>query len=452
MSNQLITSDFLEPDWESQPAGAIHLSPEQMRQAAHWSQIVLKPEQQWQVYLNALALLGFEQWLHQRAPELMLTDEQCSIHHPIYASLINATYNLQVGEFKLCILAIGSLTDTQVSLPRAVLDLPEFAAHWYVLVEVLEECEQARIYGCFSYDSLTRQANSLSIEELTIELDWNYAVPIERFTLEPDDLLLNLRCLDPQAVSLPIASQASHLANHLGSEAKAMLKKKITAVLPQLRSQKRQLWQVLTWDEGTTLLRSPDLVDWFSSELMTRSAHQSAINTAFWLREQLDAAAQALSLMLMPSAISAFRSLRGLEGIRADLDAGGIQIPPEARGTYQDLQGENRDLRLYSFVWTIPASPPSPALGSASSSAQDAEWVLLIVLGAQPDARPPFGVKLEVRDTVQVLVEEILEERSNNSYLYAQVISGWNEKFQITISLNQATITTLLYEFEPEEV
>ena len=47
-----------------------------------------------------------------------------------------------------------------------------------------------------------------------------------------------------------------------------MLKKKITAVLPQLRSQKRDLWQVLTWDEGATLLSSPDLMSWLSSALM----------------------------------------------------------------------------------------------------------------------------------------------------------------------------------------
>jgi len=437
-------SEFLEPDWESQPSGMIDLLPEQMRQAADWSQSIPKPEQQWQVYLNALALLGFEQWLHQRAPELILTDEQCSIHYPSYASLINGVYNLQVGAFKLCILAIGSLSDTQVSIPRAVLDLPEFSAHWYVLVEVLEEYEQARVCGCFSYDSLTRQPNSLSLEELSIELDWNYAVPLERFTLEPDGLLLNLRCLDPQAVPLLITSQP----NNLGTEAKAIVKKKITAVLPQLRSQKRDLWQVLTWDEGTTLLRSPDLMDWLSSELITQPAHRVVINTAFWLREQLDAAAQALSLMLMPSAVSALRSLRGLEGIRADLATGGIQIPPEARGTYQDLQWENRDLRLYSFVWTIPVSPPR----SVSRSAQGTEWVLLLILGAQPDARPPFGVKLEVRDTAQVLVEEILEECSNNSYLYAQVMGDWNEKFQVTISLDQLTVTTAIYEFEPEIV
>ena len=76
-----------------------------------------------------------------------------------------------------------------------MLDLPEFAAHWYVLVEVLEESEQAQIHGCFSYDRLASDA-------LAVELDWNYTVPLERFTLNSDALLLNLRCLNPQAISL----------------------------------------------------------------------------------------------------------------------------------------------------------------------------------------------------------------------------------------------------------
>ena len=140
----------------------------------------------------------------------------------------------------------------------------------------------------------------------------------------------------------------------------------------------------------------------------------------------------------MPSTASAFRNLRGLEGVRADLEAKGIPVPPEARGTYQDIQWDNLDLRLHMLVWT-PAQ------------IDDTEWALLLVLGAQPDARPPFGVKLEVKDTTQVLVEEVLEESSNNSYLYAQVIGDWNEQFQITISLNQEVITTLLYSFEPDE-
>ncbi|MBD3884702.1 DUF1822 family protein [Phormidium tenue FACHB-886] len=427
-----ITSEFLEPlDWESQPSGLISLSSAQIQQAMAWSQPIANLEQQWQTYLNALALLSVEQWLHQRAPELVLTDEQCSIRSPIYASLINAVSNLQVGEFKLCILSIGSLTDSQISVPRAVLDLPEFAAHWYVLVEVLEENEQARVWGCFSHDSITQQSDSLPIEP-----DWNYTVPLRWFRLEPDGLLLSLRCLDPRAIALPFATPSAPAAETI-----LALKKKITAVLPQLRSQQRTLWQVLTWDEGARLLKSRDLMNWLSSELIVQSAaSQAVINAAFWLRDQLDTAAQALSLMLMPNAVSAFRSLRGLEGIRADLAAGGIQIPPEAQGTYQDLQWENLDLRLHTFVWTIPAS--------ASDSA--AEWVLLIVLGAQPNARPPFGIKLEVRDTAQILVEETLEERSNNSYLYAQVIDQWNEQFQITISLNQAIISSLIYEFNPE--
>lgn len=434
MSNLPMTSEFADLlDWETQPGGEVTLLPAHIQQASRWSQSVQDPEQQWQVYLNGLALLGFEQWLHQRAPELTFTDQQCSIRQPLYASLINAVCQLQVGEFKVCVLAIGSLTDTQFSLPRAVLDLPEFAAHWYVWVEVLEELEQVRVQGGCSYDDLAQQADSLPVE-----LDWHYALPLQHI-LEPDALLLGLRCLEPGSIVLPIAQATAQ------PESQATLQKKIAAVLPQLRSQKRTLWQVLTWAEGSLLLSSPELSRWLASELMPQPAiGRAAINAACWLRDQLDSTAQALSLMLMPNTMSAFRSARGLDGVRADLAAGGIEIPTAARGTYQDLQWGNLDLRLYTIIWTIPAAAPTRP--------GDEEWVLLLVLGAQPNARPPFGVKLEVRDQTQVLVEEVLDERRNNSYLYAQVIGEWNEQFQITLSLNQAIITTLIYEFEPETV
>jgi Protein of unknown function (DUF1822) len=429
MSNLPITptADLL---WESQSPSTLTVSPEQIQKAIRWSQPIADLEQQWQVYLNGLALLGCEQWLHHRAPELPISDGQCSIHQPIYASLINAVCHLQVGAFKVCVLAIGSLTDTQFSLPRAVLDLPKFAAHWYVWVEVLEESEAVRVHGCLSYDRLSQLP-------LAIESDWHYTLPLQQ-TLDPDALLLGLRCLDPQAMALPAPSV------ELQSQTKTTLQNKIAAVLPQLRSQKRTLWQVLTWDEGATLFQSSDLMNWFASELMPASLGRTVINAAFWLREQLDSTAQALSLMLMPSTMSAFRSGRGLDSVRADLSTGGIDIPAEARGTYQDLQWENLDLRLYTIVWTIAAASPDRS--------GDHEWVLLLVLGGQPNARPPFGVKLEVSDRTEVLVEEVLEERSNNSYLYAQVMGGWNEKFQMTLSFNQSTITTLVYEFEPERI
>jgi hypothetical protein len=87
---------------------------------------------QWQVYLNCLALSAFETWLDERAESLKIHSDKCTILQPALANFINAVANLQVGEFKVCLIATGSLSDEMVSFPRVVVDLPEFIPHFYV--------------------------------------------------------------------------------------------------------------------------------------------------------------------------------------------------------------------------------------------------------------------------------------------------------------------------------
>jgi Protein of unknown function (DUF1822) len=129
--------EIANPDWEALVQGSTELPPEQIMQAAQLSQAILDPDEQWSMYLNVLALFGFERWITERAPDLEVIYEYRSSLQPAYANWMPPACNLQVGSFTLCLNAIGSLTDTLISLPRAVLDLPPFIPHFYVLAEVL---------------------------------------------------------------------------------------------------------------------------------------------------------------------------------------------------------------------------------------------------------------------------------------------------------------------------
>jgi hypothetical protein len=109
---------------------------------------------------------------------------------------------------------------------------------------------------------------------------------------------------------------------------------------------------------------------------------------------------------------------------------GDIAVPSQARGAYRDLQWENIALRLYVVAWELPATDSVP------------EWTLLLILGAQPNGTLPLGIKLQVRDEVQILEEPVLSDRSKK-YLYARVIGTQNERFWVTISLAGGTALTL---------
>lgn len=160
----------------------------------------------WQNYQNALALIGFEQWLKQRKPELKVNRDKCSIITPEYANKINAVCNLKVGNLIVCLLNTDNFDEEFIGVKKAVLDVPEFAANFYILVEVLEEQGQVMIKGFLPYNQLNDYCKSINLEALQDEY---YQLPVSLFKLTPNQLLLYLSFVAPSAIPLPLPSPQS---------------------------------------------------------------------------------------------------------------------------------------------------------------------------------------------------------------------------------------------------
>jgi hypothetical protein len=154
---------------------------------------------QWQNYLNALALLGFNQWLSEKMPE-----QVSSLAHLSTAQLANnfvaGVCQLQIGEFKFCLIAAEHILDEVVEVPRSVIVDPELAAHFYVVQEVCLEEEQVMIRGFLRHDQLTHylQVNNLPL------LDDCHQIPLSCFDPEPDHLLSYCRYLEAISIPLPL--------------------------------------------------------------------------------------------------------------------------------------------------------------------------------------------------------------------------------------------------------
>ncbi|ARV59866.1 hypothetical protein BZZ01_15610 [Nostocales cyanobacterium HT-58-2] len=413
-------------DWRSLNDTQTELLPEQLQTAARLSQSIHLLDQRWQVYLAALAALGFEQWLSDRAPDLRVHSKDALIWQPSYANLIAAVCNLQVGSFKLCIVASSSLDDNQVSFPSAVFDIPDFAAHFYVPIQVDEEQQQVAVSGFLNYQQYQRYQAAASLQP---EQDWTYTLPLTWFNPDPNALLLNLRCLEPNAIVLPTTAFRQQ-------ESDAALRQKLTTLQSQLPS--KPLWELLTVEEGKTLLQNPELVNWVY-EVSTPPRSQPLINVGLWLRNQLDTVAQELGWMLMPSlAPSALRSLQEeFYKVRTALEQQGVHIPPTARGAYRDLSWEQGSLRLYAVTWVISEELDCP------------EWMLLIALSPQQRTQTSMHLNLEIRDETQKLFEQSQDDTSQG-VLYAQVIGNWGERFWVTVSANEAIFEIPPFGFELE--
>ncbi|MDX2215645.1 MAG: DUF1822 family protein [Oculatellaceae cyanobacterium bins.114] len=173
------------------------LEPEYFEQARAISTLAgnrLQDEsQQWQTYLNVLGMLSFEAWLRERLP----------ICYPIQHNtheLVNSCY-LRVGDFQLCLIATEQMLDEIVRVPKLVIEQPDLAAHFYVVLEVLEEQEQAIVRGFLRYDELAIQANPV----VSSQPDEVCLLPLSALDAEINHLMVYVQHLEPSTIAIPTA-------------------------------------------------------------------------------------------------------------------------------------------------------------------------------------------------------------------------------------------------------
>ncbi|MEQ9667310.1 DUF1822 family protein [Coleofasciculus sp. G2-EDA-02] len=414
----------------------IQLGDDAINQAIHLAQPIANEQRQWQTYLNALALFGFEAWLAERSSDLTVNRDRTSLFDPATANLIEAVCHLNVNGFNLCLIAQGSLIDDQVSLPRTVVDIPEFIPHFYVVVDVQEEEETAVVRGFLSYPQLIEQRDTLG---LAVEDDWTYSFPLNAFDCDPNHLLLELRCLNPRAIPLPPIPNDRRLQL-------AHKRSQLETKLPQFQSPAFQLWQILTWEQATLVLTRSELRTWlyqlqtdpqsqsilqnYLSDLLSRLT-RNVINVGRWLQDELDELAQELSWQLLPSLTpaSAMRSPTAeLDAIVQQLEYNNLQIPPQAKGAYHNLQVADTPLRLYAITWPL-------------LSGTVPEWALLLILGTQSPTGFPEGLTLRISDQTAILVEQELD--GSSSYFFTSVVGTREETFRVTIRLGSDIEHTL---------
>ncbi|MGF1491175.1 MAG: DUF1822 family protein [Microcoleaceae cyanobacterium] len=424
------------------------LQPGQLQVAAQLSQPIHHHQKRWQVYLNALALSGFKNWLESRDNNLDVQSSQCSLTKPEVAAEIDAVCHLTVGEFSVCLVAMTKTVDEVIALPRAIFDLPEYAAQYYVLVGVQEEVEATALYGFFSYQDWCQYQSS---NPLIPQADWTYLVPLNWFDAETDRLLLHLCCLDAATMPLPAAPNRKTLLSGQKSELVNTLPRLLQA---QAGTGMPPLWQILTWQQAEVVLAQPQLLRWIYatsagnqqqpdpkrvkhlSDLLNLLT-QPAINVARWLQQGLDEVATQLSWQLLPDVMPA-TALRSGSALRLageyaeviqSLQEQGEDIPDQTSMAYQDFQLDNVALRLCAMTWATP-------------SIEQPGWTLILVVGCPTGVDLSQNLMLRISDADDILVEENLSPKDEYSYLFARVSGDLDEQFIATVGLETGNEVT----------
>ncbi len=369
-------------------SGSITLTPAQVTQAIELAHQASTEVEQWQTYLNSLALLGLQEWLAKRSPEIKIESDFLQAEDLRGAApelnqtgLSQAVSQIQIARSRLHLLITDCLADPLVGVPKLdAADRPDF----YLLVEVLEELSEVRIQGYlpqakFNLAQLEAQFALPQAADLRF-------LPIQAFA-DPAGLLLQLRA---QLSAAPIQQSAQPPVQQPVQPPKVSL------------------------------------------------APPNLINLRLWLQGRLDEVAESLSWHLLPpAALNLSGAMMGgadlLNAVLRELQGTqGIAIPTSARAAERDLELEEVRLKLYVLTWE-----PAPD-----------QWSLLLILGAQSGALP-VGLTLKVEANQELLSEQRL---SDQPYLYNWLVGAPDEQFRVTVTApTGAALTLTPFGFAPSK-
>jgi hypothetical protein len=177
----------------------IWLEPHHLEQARTLSHDSSSEALQWQTYVNALAFLGFSQWLKEKMPEQANGLGHAFMTPPV-ALFIEGVCQFSLGKFKFCLIAMEHVLDEAICIPQSAVVNPEWAAHFYVALEVCQEEEQVIFRGMMQHDQV---ASYLHRRDRQSSAEGCCPIPLSCFDPEPNHLLSYCRYLDAIALPLP---------------------------------------------------------------------------------------------------------------------------------------------------------------------------------------------------------------------------------------------------------
>jgi hypothetical protein len=339
-----MTTSTLNPTFPEAIAlstATIALTDDQIEAAMELARPITDPDRQWQVYLNALALTGFEAWLTMRSPDLSFNSQDCPLFKANPADRLPIAANLRVGQLRVSTVAIS--LNSILSIPSAVLEQSQAQSDYYVALDTIEEEGLVTIAGFIS----DRQLRA-DLATSQPDAHGNYDLPFRSLNLDLNEFLLYARCLQPTLAPVSLAAE-----------------------LPQTST--------------------------------VETIAQRVINMGDWFQGALDDVARELSWVLLPNLASAaveFRSVTTdrsnpaseVEAIRAELQQKQqLNIPSTAKAACYGFQLCGYSLRKYVLVWEI------------ISSDTPIEYNFLVAITPVDGEFLPQGLELKVTDKSQLL-------------------------------------------------
>jgi hypothetical protein len=159
------------------------------------SAVAIEESQQWQLYLNVLARVGFTQWLSLALddPNFLPDRDVITLDSPSSSEVVSLC---QVGDFRFCLLTVEHILNETVTVPQSMLYNLPCIPHFYIVLEILEEQDQIIFRGFLRYDQFLNHLE----EKRYHPLHGLYNLALSAFDAESNHLLFDCRYLDLEAM------------------------------------------------------------------------------------------------------------------------------------------------------------------------------------------------------------------------------------------------------------
>lgn len=134
----------------------LEISPEVQAEAIQQSQCCTTPSSRHNAYLNALSLGAFLAWVQQDVPDVQVWPDTETLSG--IWEVVNGTA-VALGSTRLVLIPTETIDDSELAVPQEWMDIPSWAADYYLAVQVQPEREYVRVWGYTTHQELKMSAH-----------------------------------------------------------------------------------------------------------------------------------------------------------------------------------------------------------------------------------------------------------------------------------------------------
>lgn len=121
------------------------------------SQVYSNPSSRWRAYINQVCLHGFLDWV-QAEYDIQAKVWKSSANFPSFWEFVNGTAVFLNGK-KIVLIPTEAIDDSELEVPQEWVDIPSWAADFYLAVQIKPDDEYIRFWGYTTHQELKKEAD-----------------------------------------------------------------------------------------------------------------------------------------------------------------------------------------------------------------------------------------------------------------------------------------------------